>query len=833
MNVQFPLKYFRDNLIFNVNGEVYAVYELQGFTYDYKGTESKFELLNNVSRLIANLGTEGKIFVYPIAKSTEMQFETLREKAKHDVLGKQAVKYFNDVEGYIEEKTKENGNINDYQFFLTVKLKNVVLEKTLKDMAMDIPRTINAALNIANNYILKEEYELYKRASKNILHNLSANLFMVEATPEQVQWMLTRMMSRGTGKDIYLRENINGEPWYPTSEKNEAGNKASFAPNASELLTLFEGQVTHEKKYITVETDDGTSIQTFLSFSHIPDGIAFPGMEFLKILYDFPIAFELCITYKSLEYKEAITKVSRQSKKIQGQMLHTVESGERLPDDLLESGNAADALIAELSENAEPLIETTISMCISGTDREQIDKDVATIRNFYRDWQFRVERPIQDQLMNFYQFIPGSPIYESDYKMQLTPKLLAGSMFLAARKLGDNVGSYIGTIGMVDKPVYFTPFLAPLMQRSAACYFMGTLGGGKSFNSNLITYTTIMQGARALIIDPKSERGKWKEELPELRDHITITTLTSKAEDKGKLDPFNIYKNNRKEAGELARNILIELYKIESKSPTDVILAEVINKVAKAKQPVGMEHIYKLLQRVPDKDENGNDNTVYQNAARALARLMRATKELGMASLLFGTGKEQGLSFDARVNILQIDGLNMPEPTLAKEEYNESQTLSTVLMIPISSFAKKFANAKDPKTGNPFAKTILLDESWALRQTNEGKNLFNYLARAGRSLNCCTIFIGHSVKDVDDEGLKAAITFKFCFKVNTRDEAIASLKFMELEPTKSNVETLMRMPNGHALFKDLNGNVDVLRFDCVKPHIGFAFNTNPNKYKTA
>ena len=38
---QFPLKHFSDNLIFNTRGEVWAVYELKGFTYDYKGGDAK------------------------------------------------------------------------------------------------------------------------------------------------------------------------------------------------------------------------------------------------------------------------------------------------------------------------------------------------------------------------------------------------------------------------------------------------------------------------------------------------------------------------------------------------------------------------------------------------------------------------------------------------------------------------------------------------------------------------------------------------------------------------------------------------------------------------
>ena len=43
---QFPLKHFSDNLIFNTKGEVWAVYELKGFTYDYKGGDAKHADVN-------------------------------------------------------------------------------------------------------------------------------------------------------------------------------------------------------------------------------------------------------------------------------------------------------------------------------------------------------------------------------------------------------------------------------------------------------------------------------------------------------------------------------------------------------------------------------------------------------------------------------------------------------------------------------------------------------------------------------------------------------------------------------------------------------------------
>ena len=86
-----------------------------------------------------------------------------------------------------------------------------------------------------------------------------------------------------------------------------------------------------------------------------------------------------------------------------------------------------------------------------------------------------------------------------------------------------------------------------------------------------------------------------------------------------------------------------------------------------------------------------------------------------------------------------------------------------MLMLPISSFAKKFVKS-DPSV----FKVVLLDESWALKKTSMGQALYEYLARTGRSQNASAIFIGHSVGDVSEKGIREALTYKFIFRVNTR-----------------------------------------------------------------
>ena len=45
--------------------------------------------------------------------------------------------------------------------------------------------------------------------------------------------------------------------------------------------------------------------------------------------------------------------------------------------------------------------------------------------------------------------------------------------------------------------------------------------------NNLLVYYSVLFGGQAVILDPKSERGNWKETLPEIAHEINIVNLTS------------------------------------------------------------------------------------------------------------------------------------------------------------------------------------------------------------------------------------------------------------------------------------------------------------------
>ena len=193
-----------------------------------------------------------------------------------------------------------------------------------------------------------------------------------------------------------------------------------------------------------------------------------------------------------------------------------------------------------------------------------------------------------------------------------------------------------------------------------------------------------------------------------------------------------------------------------------------------------------------------------------------------MAQLLIGNGTEAAIHLDKRLNILQIQNMKLPSPDTKKEDYTQEEMVSSVLMMVISAFCRRFAHSHE----NVF-KTILVDESWFMSKTPEGEKLISYIARTSRSLYCSLILNGHSVTDLPNEGVRNAITYKFMFHTDSTEEAVRMLEFLRLEPTQENIALLTRLENRQALYQDKDGHVGVLTFDAVFSDLIDVFSTTP------
>lgn len=822
---QCPITYFKDNLIFNQDKSVWAVFKMTGYDYDFLADDAKIRILYKTARFLSGILSEAQILIVPTQQDNQEHFKALvHQFSREDPLYENAVLHARQTERYLEEQKSWNGAANDYRTYLLIKLAENneyelvdSLRQGIQYFLKDPINAVNVFMNLDTKDLLESRLEQSIKMAEKWFYSQNQKLRLSKVETEELQWLIKRSAFRGMSGQINLfYANQKRDVWEPEAEYLETeGGEKIIKPFGRDVLNLFSGSIYQGKRYLKIVQDKNrVSYQTFLAITHIPEPLEHPGSEWLYMLQQLNEQAEVCIHIKMVEYRDALRKVTRKKMEIDSQMEHIAGANADIPEDLAEGKEYADMLEGELKGQKAPLLNTSILICLAAETVEDLERKTATVRGIYEDMSFGIERPLADQLKMYLQCLPSVGACLKDYVMPLTPLTLASGVLGATHELGDNKGGYIGTTGAEGKHVFLDLGRACLLNRSASATFFGNLGVGKSFNANLLLFLTILYGGYGLIFDPKGERSHWKEQLKILNGQIHVVTLSPDNTNKGKMDPYNMYLDHIDEADELALNVISELLKIAPASMEYTAILEAQRKMRCDPVP-SMMRLISILNSFPEEDE------LYK-CAKFLARRLYLQSENGMSKLLFGDGSEEAISLDNRLNILQIENLKLPSQTAAKESYTNEETLSTVLMAVAAHFAKKFALVK-----RPVFKVILFDESWMLGKTVEGVKLYDFLSRMGRSLYTGCIFNGHSVLDIPNEGIKNTITYKFCFQTNNDSEAARMCEYLELEPTQENKEVLKNLRNGECLFQDLDRHVGILRFDAVFQDIIEVFSTTP------
>lgn len=822
-----PIDYYVNNLVFNADGSCWAIYRLHGFNYDYLSTPGKKNILFQLARLFMGIMSEAQIEILPIEQDLKEHFSNLRARIrKTDVLANTALDQIRMTEEYLREKTRLAGLTNDYSTYFIIKL-NKAAEYEVVDKIWEAAQyffkdpinAINVKMNLDTKDIMYSKIEAYRKMANKWLYDSRIRMAMEATTTEETQWIFRRMSYRGTGipAKLYYRD-MKKSSWEPQSEVFTLGKEEVVRPYRRDIVNLFSGHIEQEERMLKVTTGSTTSYQTFLTLSGIPDMIEFPGNEWIYMLQKQNLQAEICIQIKVRPYRSAIHKLTVQKRAINSQIDHIEKAQEAVPEDLETSEDFSNLMEQELKDNKAPILETSVTICVADKDPEELENKCSYIKEKYEDMNFVIERPLTDQLKLYMSFIPSVRNLMKDFVHQLTPLMLASGILGVTRELGDRRGGFIGTTGEEEKPVYFSPELACLENMSPAITLYGDLGVGKSFNANLLIYLLVLYGGYGLIIDPKGERTHWLNSLVALKGLIGIVTLGPEPEDRGKLDPYNIYPDNLSEANELALNVLSDLFKIDPKGDENTILIESQQKMNDFPGKNSMLKLAKILDAVPEQDE-------LHTVARKLARSIRSRRKDGMAGLLFGDGTEEAITFENRLNIIQLQNLKMPDPGAAKEDYSREEVLSGIIFGQVSAFVKKFALVK-----RSVPKGILVDESWFVSMSREGRSMEEFISRMGRSLFTIIMYNGHSVTDLPTEGIKNSITYKFVFRCrNNEEEAARLLEYIGLEVTPENMSIIQNLKTGQCLFKDLYNRVGILNFDVVFQDLIDVFSTTPKE----
>ena len=449
-------------------------------------------------------------------------------------------------------------------------------------------------------------------------------------------------------------------------------------------------------------------------------------------------------------------------------------------------------------------------------DIEELKRRINAVKDFYDDVHIKLVRPFGDMRGLHSEFYPASKRYMNDYIQYVKSDFLAGLGFGASQVLGETCGIYIGYNVDTNKNVYIQPALAAQgvkgsVTNALAMAFLGSLGGGKSFANNLICYYAALFGAKALIIDPKSERGAWKEKLPDISEEINIVNLTSEEKNQGLLDPYVIMKNT-KDAESLAIDILTFLTGISGRDGKKFPILRNAVRTVTQQEKRGLLLVIKELKRMDTE------------LSREIAEHIESFTDYDFARLLFSDGTvKQSISLDKQINILQVADLVLPDAETSFEEYTTLELLSISMLIIISTFALDFIHSDRGQF-----KIVDEDEAWAFLQVASGKTLSNKLVRAGRSMNAGVYFVTQNTDDLQDEKMKNNIGLKFAFRSTDIQEIRKTLEFFGIDKNdEENQKRLRNLENGQCLMQDLYGRVGVVQIHPVFEDIFDAFDTRP------
>ena len=807
----FPIKYIDNNLVWNKDNEVFAYYELIPYNYSFLSAEQKFIVHDSFRQLIAQ-SREGKIHALQIA--TESSIRSMQEQSKKLVTGKLKEVAYQKIDEQTEALVSMIGdNQVDYRFSLGFKLMVTEEQLNLKNIKKSAWLTFKEFLHEVNHTLMNDfvsmpndEINRYMKMEK-LLENKISRRFKVR-----------RLEINDFG---YLMEHLYGRDGIAYEDYEHQLPKKNYKKETLikyyDLIRPTRCVIEESQRYLRLEHEDKESYVSYFTVNAIVGELDFPSSEifyFQQQQFTFPV--DTSMNVEIVENRKALTTVRNKKKELKDLDNHAYQAGSETSSNVVDALDSVDELETDLDQTKESMYKLSYVIRVSADDLDELKRRCNEVKDFYDDLNVKLVRPAGDMLGLHSEFLPASKRYINDYVQYVKSDFLAGLGFGATQQLGEMSGIYIGYSVDTGRNVYLQPSLASqgikgTVTNALASAFVGSLGGGKSFCNNLLVYYSVLFGGQAVILDPKSERGNWKETLPEIAHEINIVNLTSDKDNAGLLDPFVIMKNV-KDAESLAIDILTFLTGISSRDGEKFpVLRKAVRSVTQSDSR-GLLHVIDELRR--------EDTPVSRN----IADHIDSFTDYDFAHLLFSDGTvENAISLDNQLNIIQVADLVLPDKDTTFEEYTTIELLSVSMLIVISTFALDFIHSD-----RSIFKIVDLDEAWAFLNVAQGETLSNKLVRAGRAMQAGVYFVTQSSGDVSKESLKNNIGLKFAFRSTDINEIKQTLEFFGIDKEDENNQKRLRdLENGQCLLQDLYGRVGVVQIHPVFEELLHAFDTRP------
>lgn len=803
--LEYPVKDIRGNMLFMKKGAAWAYYLIKEKSVGLFNQEQEDHMVFLLNKLAWQLKEYGEIDYKVIPVEMDISRKLDETASQYSGIYKEdGIYYAERAKEILKDEVKE---AVEYRFFIGVPLRKSNIDEGVLPKIKDSFQELGGQIKKLAGYQINKVDDLiaarYQENEEEVFSILNAYSNAVRLDEQEIHYLLRNQFTRGQGR----------------------------AEVGKSLYSLTEGIIDpSEKGFIRIEQLEKSSYCSFLPVSEFPIDMMYSRWANISQALSYPVEINIRAIYegKDKDYKDT-NKIKKRFRDQDEQLLEANED----EDTLVNNGRQ---LLFELENDIKnenkPILRTHVNYVVYGTSKKECKERVRHFKRVMKDNGAEIVQPIADQLILFYQSIPGAEIRANDWEQILTPEAFAESLFSVTRKIGNTAGFYLGkdislpgeSIENSKQLVFFNPFVARLgvegsKYSSPHCTISGPTGMGKSYLLKNILLNSIFYGAKVLITDPKNEIEKQFKAImqndsrfSDIVNSFNYITFSSRKEDSGKLDPLTFL--DGEEAYDTAVSILENLAELQSteRNVRTAILKAVRHVVTTEHKP-GLLKVVRMLQN----DENSE--------IRNLGNLLYEIGTNGIAKLLFSEGDTKGVKLSEQVNILQIQNLSLPEQGVKAATRDEH--IAVTLMIPLAKFATKFA--RDDKQ----IKLTIFEEAWMLTNTGQGDRLIKEMLRTGRSLKSSVFLVTQSIIDYNKADIKENIGTKFAFKAKTAEEAGHIIEYLGLEDNKANRDMLKNLTEGQCIMEDIYGRTAKIQADVLFNEWVHAFNTKADETKTA
>lgn len=828
-----PANHFTSNLLFTSDG-CFAAFRLKERVYNFISTEKKernLSLDNNLLQLISEVSPEMAVYGKPYTSSFKNNTELLKKTFRGSL--KEVARQY--VDGQVEEITQRRGDEdNEIIAYVLIKLKrrrekgNVL--KEVKPLIEDAYYDGMRFLGLADEIPLRH-MEDYLQAEKDLFTKIGS--YVSRVNEYDLEWLNRTAQVRGIGdpnmrsKREVVKGVIQERPWRPGVDTYFKKGQKIIVPRKRDMVTMFDGQIHQDKfkRHLMIDSSQGKSYQSFAAVSYLDD-LPFPGGEWIYYLNTLEFPVEWCIRIEFFTNDKIKDAVRNQKNAVDSQIDHTARVAQ-VPDHYYKAEAEGSRIENQINSSGEAYTLTKFIMCVAADNEEKLKERQEALKQYMKTFDAEIHFPTEDQQSLFTEMLPGAQRQSTNFTHKLPTQTVAGYMFNATQRIGDQTGYCIGTTGVLQKPVLGDLRRASQIDKSPSIASMGTLGGGKSLLMKLFALMTALTGGKALIIDPKQENKPWSDFLPWLKDDYETMALDGSSEHIGKLDPFMVYDVKNKVGAEKEKAkreaysaaVTILAYMMDAKAGQDLYLA-ISNAAMYAR-----DHEVPCMQRVVEFCETeylkDPKNDLLKDYFIKLKMHLENFRSFKVTSLLFGDGNNASISIEKAITVLQIQGLVFPKKEKAREAYTPEEIASMGVAIGLISIIRKFAFSD-----RSIFKFIGMDEKWFLERIDEGLQMIEEILRQGRTLNTGIHLIDQNASGYSSE-IRNLIGLKFVYRTPDEEMAKSALDFLDLEHTPENIDLVKNMPERHVLMKDMEDRVGLVEIDLFYADVLEAFNTRP------